>query len=85
MLKYFSMSPYSKQDVPSANYEMHAIHCKRFLTTCSQCGESVNKNQIQEHNDENHAEVSVFLQICNGTIFQPSICPICSFQLHFLV
>ena len=58
------MPSYSKQDVPSANYEMHAIHCKRFLTTCPQCGESVNKNQIQEHIDENHAEVSVFFSVC---------------------
>jgi hypothetical protein len=65
------MPSYSKQDVPSANYEMHAIHCKRFLTTCPQCGESVNKNQIQEHIDENHAEVSVFFRYAMGQYFNP--------------
>ncbi|XP_028400581.1 TRAF-type zinc finger domain-containing protein 1-like [Dendronephthya gigantea] len=51
------LCPTCKQDIPSANYDMHAIHCKRFLTTCPQCGESVNKNSLQEHIDENHVEV----------------------------
>ena len=60
---------FSKQDVPSANFEMHTIHCKRFLTPCPQCGESVNKNQLQEHIDENHA------QVCYSSIL---------FQINFL-
>ena len=58
--------PSCKQDVPSANFEMHAIHCQRFLTPCPQCGEPVNKNQIQEHIDENHAEVKC--EVCGEKV-----------------
>lgn len=49
----------SKQDVPVQNFEMHSIHCKRFLVPCPHCGDSVNKNDLEEHIEENHVKVSL--------------------------
>ena len=46
--------------VPSENYEMHFVHCKRNLKLCSLCGEAIQRSREKEHFEENHAEKTVF-------------------------
>ena len=44
--------------VPSENYEMHLVHCKRNLKLCSLCGEAIQRSKEREHFEENHAEIN---------------------------
>ena len=44
--------------VPSENYEMHFVHCKRNLKLCSLCGEAIQRSKEREHFEENHAEIN---------------------------
>ena len=44
--------------VPSENYEMHFVHCKRNLKLCSLCGEAIQRSKEKEHFEENHVEIN---------------------------
>ena len=43
--------------VPSENYQMHVVHCKRNIQLCSLCGEVVFRSEEMEHFKEYHAEI----------------------------
>ena len=44
--------------VPSENYQMHVVHCKRNIQLCSLCGEAVFRSEEREHFKEFHAEIN---------------------------
>ena len=46
-----------RRQVPSENYQMHVMHCKRNIQPCSLCGEAVLRSEEREHFDEYHAEI----------------------------
>lgn len=48
----------SEKVIPSANFDLHAVHCKRNLERCSRCGEMVARARSAEHFEETHALVS---------------------------
>ncbi|XP_036420691.1 XIAP-associated factor 1 isoform X2 [Colossoma macropomum] len=51
------MSNHSNKEVAKVNYSMHEAHCKRFLCLCPDCGDSVPKEQLEEHREEQHTVV----------------------------
>ncbi|XP_031612491.1 XIAP-associated factor 1 [Oreochromis aureus] len=46
------------KEVAEANFALHETHCSRFLCVCPDCNESVPRDQLKEHREEQHAEVS---------------------------
>ncbi|KAI4902339.1 hypothetical protein NFI96_014073, partial [Prochilodus magdalenae] len=53
----------SNKEVAKVNFPMHEAHCKRFLCLCPDCGDSVHKDQLEEHKVEQHTVVRC--QSCN--------------------
>lgn len=47
-----------QRQVPSENYQMHVVHCKRNIQLCSLCGEAVLRSKEKEHFKEYHAEIN---------------------------
>ena len=47
-----------QRHVPSENYQMHVVHCKRNIQLCSLCGEAVLRSEEREHFKEYHAEIN---------------------------
>lgn len=45
------------KDVAEANFALHETHCKRFLCPCPDCGESVHRELLDKHREEEHAQV----------------------------
>lgn len=39
----------SERDIPKSSYELHTIHCNRFLYKCKHCLKAVPKSQMDEH------------------------------------
>lgn len=52
-----SYCAHCERQVPSANFDLHAAHCKRNLERCNLCGEMVAKTRAEEHYDDVHAPV----------------------------
>jgi hypothetical protein len=52
----------SEREIPKSSYELHTIHCERFLYKCKSCLKAVPKSQMEEHNTSLHKK---------------SICPYC--------
>lgn len=66
----------SERDVPTANFNLHSLHCKRNLERCSVCGEMVARTCADEHFNELHALVNFFPST------PPS--PLCNLYLLYL-
>ncbi|KAG7235376.1 hypothetical protein INR49_032716 [Caranx melampygus] len=45
------------REVAEANFALHETHCSRFLCVCPDCDESVPKEQLDQHREEQHTEV----------------------------
>nr|XP_040036752.1 LOW QUALITY PROTEIN: XIAP-associated factor 1 [Gasterosteus aculeatus aculeatus] len=45
------------KDVAEANFSLHETHCRRFLCLCPACDEPVPREQLDRHQEEQHAEV----------------------------
>lgn len=45
------------KQVAEANFALHETHCRRFLTVCPDCEESVPRDQLDQHRDEQHSQV----------------------------
>eukprot|EP00250_Pteridium_aquilinum_P002976 c13270_g1_i1 orf=372-989(-) len=56
-----SYCAHCERQVPSANFNLHAAHCKRNLERCNLCGEMVAKTRADEHYDDVHAPVKCSL------------------------
>ncbi|MCO5612665.1 hypothetical protein L7F22_066934 [Adiantum nelumboides] len=56
-----SFCAHCERQVPSANFDLHAAHCKRNLERCNLCGDMVAKSRAEEHYDEVHAPVKCSL------------------------
>lgn len=53
-----SSSPYlSHKEIAEVNFALHESHCSRFLCLCPDCNEAVPRDQLEEHREEQHAEV----------------------------
>ena len=59
--EYAVSRSYAAIDTSSANFDLHAAHCKRNLERCNLCGEMVAKTRAEEHYDDVHAPVSNFI------------------------
>lgn len=46
-----------ERQVPSTNFDLHAVHCKRNLERCNICREMVAKSRAEEHYNDVHAPV----------------------------
>ncbi|CAM6010118.1 unnamed protein product [Sphagnum balticum] len=53
----FVFCSHCERDVPTANFNLHSLHCKRNLERCSVCGEMVARTCADEHFNELHALV----------------------------
>lgn len=49
---------FSKRDIPSANYEMHTVHCQRNITLCPNCEEPVPRSEMEDHVKEFHSIIA---------------------------
>ncbi|KAM9469422.1 XIAP-associated factor 1 [Clarias gariepinus] len=45
------------KEVGKTNLPMHEAHCQRFLCLCPKCDEQVPKDQLEEHQTEQHTEI----------------------------
>ncbi|XP_010544052.1 PREDICTED: XIAP-associated factor 1-like isoform X1 [Tarenaya hassleriana] len=54
------------RDIPSANIDLHQVHCARNLEKCKICGDMIPKRHADEHFSNTHAPVECTL--CNETI-----------------
>ncbi|XP_030633991.1 XIAP-associated factor 1 [Chanos chanos] len=46
-----------KKEVAVSNFELHEPHCQRFLCLCPDCGESVPRDQLDQHREDEHTQV----------------------------
>ncbi|CAJ1066108.1 XIAP-associated factor 1-like protein [Xyrichtys novacula] len=52
----FSWS-FSHKQVAEANFALHESHCRRFLCVCPDCDETVPREQLDQHREEQHTKV----------------------------
>ncbi|MEQ2280641.1 hypothetical protein AMECASPLE_022001 [Ameca splendens] len=45
------------KEVAEVNFALHETHCKRFLSLCPDCGETVPSDQLSQHREEQHTQV----------------------------
>ncbi|XP_022623363.1 XIAP-associated factor 1 [Seriola dumerili] len=45
------------KEVAEANFALHETHCSRFLCLCPDCDESVPREQLNQHREEQHTQV----------------------------
>lgn len=45
------------REVAEANFALHETHCSRFLCLCPDCDESVPRDQLDQHRQEQHTQV----------------------------
>uniref|UniRef100_UPI003AAB9845 XIAP-associated factor 1 n=1 Tax=Centroberyx gerrardi TaxID=166262 RepID=UPI003AAB9845 len=45
------------KEVAEANFALHEPHCRRFLCLCPDCDESVPREQLDQHREEQHTQV----------------------------
>ncbi|XP_008300549.1 XIAP-associated factor 1 isoform X2 [Stegastes partitus] len=45
------------KEVAEANFALHETHCSRFLCLCPDCNESVPREQLNQHREEQHTLV----------------------------
>ncbi|XP_003968784.1 XIAP-associated factor 1 [Takifugu rubripes] len=43
--------------VAEANFALHETHCRRFLCVCPECDETVPREQLEQHREEQHSLV----------------------------
>lgn len=79
--------------VPSENYEIHFVHCKRNIVSCSLCGEATLRSEEKQHFEENHAEINCVQcgqkttrseegnHLANDCGKRPIPCPYCELRL----
>jgi len=74
--------------VPVRSYQLHSIHCERFLTKCTDCLELLPKSRLSEHVSEKHTKFAC--EYCQDTLpketmeghvlrceFRPQACRYC--------
>lgn len=49
--------PNCKSFIPLSNYDIHELSCARLNTLCKKCGTVVNKNSMDQHQEEYHSFV----------------------------
>uniref|UniRef100_A0A8C4TGY9 TRAF-type zinc finger domain-containing protein 1 n=1 Tax=Erpetoichthys calabaricus TaxID=27687 RepID=A0A8C4TGY9_ERPCA len=46
-----------KRDIPTENFMIHEVHCRRNIKLCPLCAEPIPKTELEEHIDSQHAQV----------------------------
>ncbi|XP_041850401.1 XIAP-associated factor 1 [Melanotaenia boesemani] len=46
-----------QREVAEANFALHESHCSRFLCLCPDCNETVPRDQLTQHREEQHTQV----------------------------
>ncbi|CAG9335659.1 XAF1_1 [Blepharisma stoltei] len=49
--------PSCNKDISSDIFELHQVHCERFLTKCDECKEMIPKANLENHKKELHAKL----------------------------
>lgn len=45
---------FSGKEIAISNFAVHELRCERFLVNCPKCGESVPKDLLDKHDDDEH-------------------------------
>ncbi|CAL8338671.1 unnamed protein product [Boreogadus saida] len=54
-----------RKEVLVDNLALHESHCGRFLCLCPDCGETVSREQLEQHRLEEHSQVPIFTKKSN--------------------
>lgn len=54
----FSYSLLSFKKLPTEKIDLHEAYCRRNVRPCPQCGEFMDKSEIEKHEKEQHSKVS---------------------------
>lgn len=57
--------PRSHRYVAESNFTLHEMHCRRFLCVCPDCEETVPKEHLEQHRQEQHTLVQAFNNVEN--------------------
>jgi len=85
---------YSNNAIEESKFMFHETYCLKFTTKCKECGEVLNIDELEHHNEEfhklsyechycsqmfNNQDIEYHLQFCSE---RPHNCIYCSLELH---
>ena len=47
----------SRREIPSASFQLHAVHCARNITLCTRCDEPIPRAEFEEHMETVHRQL----------------------------